>query len=138
MKVGVLLITHEKIGSALIESLQKMLPKCALPIKNLSIYRDQPTKDYLPLGQQLIDQLDSGSGVLILTDIYGSTPANLAEQLTKNNQARAVAGVNLPMLVKLHNYPNSTLEELVTKATTGGKTGILCCKSVQLDNDSND
>jgi PTS system ascorbate-specific IIA component len=74
-----------------------------------------------------LEFLDSGDGVLILTDMFGSTPANVAGRLARGRRHRVIAGVNLPMLVRVLNYRDLSLTELVNKALSGGHDGILLC-----------
>jgi len=65
--------------------------------------------------------------VLILTDAYGSTPSNIANRLAAIVTSKVIAGVNLPMLLRVFNYPEQSLEELSTTAFEGGKDGIIIC-----------
>lgn len=88
--------------------------------------RDDPD-EVLAIARATANQLDQGEGVLILTDIYGSTPANIALRVATAPQTRVVAGVNLPMLIRILNYRRLPLSELITKAVSGGHDGILLC-----------
>lgn len=72
-----------------------------------------------------------GDGVLVLTDIYGSTPGNIANRLFDAHGVAVIAGINVPMLIRVLNYPDLSLEELVNKAVTGGHDGIILCKKEQ-------
>jgi PTS system ascorbate-specific IIA component len=62
---------------------------------------------------------------LVLSDIYGGTPSNIAYRLIQPGRIEAVAGVNLPMLVRTLNYANEPLEVVVSKAVTGGLEGVI-------------
>ncbi|HEX5638048.1 MAG TPA: PTS fructose transporter subunit IIA, partial [Gammaproteobacteria bacterium] len=80
-----------------------------------------------------ITKLDQGDGVLLLTDIFGGTPCNISQALHKlaldhGNKIRLVAGVNLPMLVRVLNYVDLDLNELARKAASGGRDGIVLCE----------
>jgi mannose PTS system EIIA component len=78
--------------------------------------------------QRRADILDEGDGVLVLTDLYGSTPANLAVALGQRREhVRVLAGVNLPMLVRALSYAVLDLDQLVDKALDGGRDGVLRC-----------
>jgi len=79
----------------------------------------------LPQAQQMIRELDQGQGVLILSDIYGATPCNIVGKLLKPGQVEGVAGVNLPMLVRVLTYRNGSLAPLVEKALSGGREGVI-------------
>jgi PTS system ascorbate-specific IIA component len=73
--------------------------------------------------------MDQGQGVLVLTDIFGSTPSNIAASLAEDGRIAVVAGLNLPMLVRVLNYPEDPLEGLTEKAIVGGNRGILACEA---------
>lgn len=125
MSVGLLLITHGNIGPTLLDTTVTVLGGCCpLITKTLSISTDCDLETQINLARGVIESLDQGEGVLILTDMYGSTPSNIScSQLNEN--IAIVAGVNLPMLVRIMNYPNLTLPEMVNKAISGGRDGVL-------------
>ena len=75
-------------------------------------------------GTRLLADLDDGDGVLILTDIYGATPSNIACALHSGGGSRVVSGLNLPMLIRAFNYPDDDLTGLVERAREGGTRGI--------------
>jgi PTS system ascorbate-specific IIA component len=122
--VGLLLITHNQIGSVLLEAASNMIGMCPLMVDVLAVPADCDPDAMVRRGLRLVDELDSGEGVLILTDIYGSTPSNIAARLADNRRVLAVSGVNLPMLVRVMNYPRLTVAELAAKAESGGRDGI--------------
>jgi PTS system ascorbate-specific IIA component len=68
--------------------------------------------------------LDTGEGVLVLCDLFGATPSNLACRLADTGRAMVVSGLNLPMLLRVFNYPDETLLTLAEKAAEGGNRGI--------------
>ena len=124
MSVGVLIISHDGIGPALLGTATLMLNDCPLQTKLLTVSRDcdpdQLTEDAI----EQLEALDSGDGVLVLTDLYGSTPCNIALKLAPQNHIQVVSGLNLSMLIRVFNYPKLTLEELSENAISGGKDGI--------------
>ena len=71
-----------------------------------------------------LDITDTGSGVLIFSDIFGATPCNLAGRLLKTNRVEGIAGVNLPMLVRAFTYRTRDLETMVKRAVSGGCEGV--------------
>jgi PTS system ascorbate-specific IIA component len=79
----------------------------------------------IPDAQQLIKELDEGQGVLILSDIYGATPCNLVGKLLVPGKVEGVAGLNLPMLVRVLTYRNVSLTKLIEKAVSGGREGVV-------------
>lgn len=131
MSVGILLITHDDIGVSLVESLQQMLGTLPLKIKVLSIRHESEPAIFCCRVERLFLSLnEAGDGVLILTDLFGATPSNIACSLANNYPVRIICGVNLPMLVKIMNYPSSDLDTLATKALAGGCQGILDVSSI--------
>jgi mannose PTS system EIIA component len=127
MSVGLLLITHNDVGATLVHTATHMLAGMPLAIATLGV-RDDSDSDALGAeSRRLVARLDQGDGVLVLTDIYGSTPGNIATRLRQAGRVAVVAGVNLPMLVRALNYPGLDLEGLTEKALSGGRDGVMAC-----------
>lgn len=127
MSVGILIITHSNVGKSLCDAATSVLGKCPLPTKILPVTFACEPEEVIDKGRQLVAELDEGEGVLVLTDMYGSTPSNIACSLS-NNKVRVVAGINLPMLVRIMNYPQLDLEQLTEKAISGGNEGVVPCR----------
>lgn len=125
MNVGLLLITHGLIGAALLQSARDILGVCPLPASHLSVDQNCNPDQVLKDARHAIQQLNNDAGVLILTDLYGSTPSNIACRLQQAGKVRVIAGLNLPMLIRILNYPDLALDELAHKAISGGRDGIL-------------
>jgi PTS system ascorbate-specific IIA component len=125
MSVGLLLITHAGIASNMLNTAKKMLGVCPLATRALEVPLDISPEKIAAQAQAYISTLDQGNGVLILTDLYGSTPSNISSELLVSSGLKLVAGLNLPMLVRLLNYPQLDLEEMTQKALSGGKDGII-------------
>src|SRR3569623_1244946 len=121
--VGLLLITHTQIGTALLDSATDMLGMCPLMVEALPVKPDCEPEAMGSRGRALVRDLNHGDGVLVLTDMYGSTPSNIAGRLV-DDQVMVVCGVNLPMLVRVMNYPRLSLPDLADKAESGGRDGI--------------
>ena len=128
MTVGVLLVTHGKLGHHLLETMQDMIGPLPLNTDVLEVRRVQATDVLLLQGRRMIERLDSGKGVLILTDAYGSTPSNIASRLSEAPKTELVAGINLPMLVEIFNFPKRDLAAMVAAALDGGQTGVISFK----------
>jgi len=128
MTVGLMIITHNQIGSALLDTAINMLDSCPMPLEIIPVTTGCNPEQLLQQAKDKLEILSQGDGVIVLTDMYGSTPSNIATRLcNKNNEVAVIAGINLPMLVRLLNYPNLNLEQLVEKALSGGQDGILLC-----------
>ena len=132
MSVGVLLVTHGKLGHFLLDTMKDMLGN-ELPLSAdvLEVRRVQDTNVLLRQGHRMIERLDNGDGVLILTDAYGSTPSNIATKLGAEPNSVVVAGVNLPMLVRIFNYPALSRQALAQAAVEGGQRGIVVCPGTE-------
>jgi len=125
MTVGVLLISHNEIGQSLLDNALDMFERRPLPCEHLPVYQDDDPVQSLQRARKLKHQLNQGDGVLILTDLYGSTPSNIAQRLLDEGDTRVVSGMNLPMLVRIFNYPQLPLGELAERALDGAREGIV-------------
>ena len=125
--VGVLLVTHGRLGRFFLDTLGDMLGELSLPVEVLEVRRVQDPGLLTRDGRRMIERLDAGSGVLVLTDALGSTPSNIAAHLFEPGRTRVLAGLNLPMLVRVFNYPALDLDALAEAAVEGGRRGIIFC-----------
>lgn len=125
MTVGVLLLTHENYGDVSLSTIKTILGVCPLETKSLGVPFDANPDEIFVEAKHYVKQLDHGEGVLILTDLYGSTPSNIAHRLIEEGRTVVVSGLNLSMLMRVLNYPNLSLEELVDKASRGGSEGVV-------------
>jgi PTS system ascorbate-specific IIA component len=79
----------------------------------------------LPRARAAVAKLDTGEGVLVFSDIFGATPCNLVGKLIQPGHVEAVAGVNLPMLVRAFTYRARGMDTMIKKAVSGGCEGVL-------------
>tara|TARA_B100001559_G_scaffold46261_1_gene34790 strand:+ start:8711 stop:9115 length:405 start_codon:yes stop_codon:yes gene_type:complete len=125
MTIGILLLTHNDIGAQLLLAAKSTYGSIPIRTEILSIdHYDQPN-DLAKLANQYVKLLDDGKGVLILTDMFGSTPSNIAKDLCHLSKVNVVSGLNLSMLLHIFNYPNLSLNQLTTKAIEGGRDGVI-------------
>ena len=124
MSVGLLILTHNSIGQTLYDTAVAVIGSSTLPTRILVASMDCDTEKMLEQVRVNLQQLNTGQGVLILTDMYGATPSNIAYELLESEQI-LISGINLPMLVRVMNYPDLELSELAEKAISGGKEGII-------------
>ncbi len=127
MSIGLLLITHNRIGAELLETAEAVLGYCPLQAKTMNIKLDCNPDEQRQQAKILIKELDQGEGVLVMTDMYGSTPSNIACSAIEEGRVAVIAGVSLPMLVKVLNYPQLDLAALTEKVENGGHRGIRIC-----------
>lgn len=126
MSVGILLITHEGIGTALIAVAARLLRPLPLRVEALEIPFDGDPDALLPLASAAMRRVDGGVGVLVLTDLYGATPSNVASRLARlGTPVRRVSAVSLPMLLRVMNYPELSLDDLPAVAAAGTRNGAI-------------
>jgi PTS system mannose-specific IIA component len=123
--IGILLITHGTFGESLIQNVCHILNKRPPLLAQLGVAAQDDPLDILPKAQRLLKEVDEGDGVLILTDILGATPSNLALKLLEPGRVEGVAGVSLPMLLRSLTYRKSGIAVLVKKAVSGGCDGVI-------------
>ena len=123
--IGILLITHDTLGEALLQCACHVLNKRPEQLLQLGVAAGDDPNDLLPLAKKMLKLVDTGEGVLLLTDIYGATPSNLAGKLLQVGKIEGLAGVNLPMLLRALTYRDKGMETLLARATGGGRDGVL-------------
>lgn len=126
MSVGVLLITHSGIGSALLSVAQRLLNPLPLRTEALEVPFDADLDSLLPAASAALRRVDDGDGVLVLTDLYGASPSNLAARVARlGTPVRRVSALNLPMLLRVMNYAELELDQLPAVAAAGGRNGVI-------------
>lgn len=123
--IGILIVSHGAFGESLIHSASHVLGKRPLYLRQLGVTVHDDPEAILPVAQDLIRFLDQGEGVLVLTDIYGATPSNIAAKLLKPGRVEGLAGVNLPMLIRALNYRDEPLISVRDKALAGAAEGVI-------------
>ncbi len=127
MSVGLLVISHNNIGEQLCAAASSILKQNMPPISQISIPSELEPEvlgQYADTVRNLMQQQDTGEGVLVLTDVHGATPDNLARYFCNECNAVVVSGINLPMLLRVLNYAHQSIGQLCETAISGGKTGI--------------
>lgn len=123
--IGILIVSHGTLGESLIHCASHMLGKRPLLLRQLGVTVHDDPDAILPQARNLIRFLDEGQGVLLLTDMFGATPSNIACKLLYPGHIEGVAGVNVPMLLRALNYRGQlALPELIEKVLSGGIEGV--------------
>ncbi|MGB9094414.1 MAG: PTS fructose transporter subunit IIA [Gallionella sp.] len=122
---GILLVTHNGLGDSFVDCVRHVLGEVPPNLKVLSVLAGDDPQQKLLEGQALIKQLDTGGGVLLLADVFGATPSNIGRQLCHADRVTGVAGLNLPMLLRVVCSPDKTLPELAELAVDGGRECIV-------------
>ena len=123
--IGVLLVTHGEIGSALLESATQILGDAQRQTATLSVWRQDDPDDLALRARELLEGIDAGDGVLVLTDIFGATPGNVVSRVLEDGRIEGVSGVSLPMLLRVLTGRNGSLKGAVERAASGGAEGVI-------------
>jgi len=131
--IGVLIVTHGEIGTSLLESTVQILGGRPPQTATLSVWRQDDPDDLVLRARELMEQIDAGDGVLILTDLFGATPGNVVSRLLEDGRVEGVSGVSLPMLLRVLTSRNGSIAAAVQRAVSGGTEGLVhmntdrCC-----------
>ena len=131
--IGILIVTHGEIGTSLLDSASQILGERPQQISTLSVWRQDDPDDLILRARELMQHVDAGCGVLILTDIFGATPGNVVSKLLENGRVEGVSGVSLPMLLRVLTGRDGSLADVVQRALSGGTEGLVhmntdrCC-----------
>jgi PTS system mannose-specific IIA component len=126
LSIALLIITHNQIGQELIETARAMFGQLPVAAEAIRVDRGDDPERLQADADRIARQLDQGDGVLLLSDMFGSTPGNIANRLAATGNRRVVYGVNLPMVVRVLNYAALDLDGVVDKAMSGGREGVVC------------
>ncbi|MHB1941735.1 MAG: PTS sugar transporter subunit IIA [Acidiferrobacteraceae bacterium] len=124
--IGILILAQKDIGTGLVRAVEHVLGSCPPYLAAFPVNYDQPPEQLAVAMEHEVAKMDSGDGVLILADIYGATHINVACRILSHGRVELVAGVNLPMVIRVLNYRSLKMHDLIDKALKGGTEGILC------------
>ncbi len=126
MAVGILLVTHPGVGNTLLAVATRLLGSLPLPVEAFEMPFDADIHAVLPAASSALRRVERGHGVLVMTDLYGASPSNLAAQLARlGTPVRRVSALNLPMLLRVLNYCEHDLDDLPAIAAGGGRNGVI-------------
>jgi mannose PTS system EIIA component len=123
--IGILIVSHGAFGESLIHSASHVLGRRPVYLRQLGVTVHDDPEALTPVAEDLIRFLDQGHGVLVLTDMFGATPSNIAAKLLKPGKVEGIAGVNLPMLIRALTYREEPLEVALEKALSGASEGVM-------------
>ena len=124
MTAGLLIIAHAPLASALRQSVLHVFSDGGPHVVALDIDSDRPFEQLLDEARSAMAALGTPH-TLVLTDVFGATPCNVAQKLVDGVRSRLVAGVNLPMLLRAMTYRREPIEALVARAMAGGVQGVM-------------
>ena len=122
--IGILIVAHAPLASALRDCALHVFPECAAGVQALDITPNASPEESLVLAKAAMAQLNTPE-VLLLSDVFGATPSNVAQKLNDGIDTRLLTGVNLPMLLRSVCYRHETLDALAARAQAGGSQGIM-------------
>ncbi len=125
MSIGLITITHNHIGAEILDTACQIFGEAPLPTRHCPVAADVDPAELRAGLVALVAELDHGDGVLLVTDLYGSTPCNIAHNHGTTHCIRVIAGLNLPMVLRIFNYAHLDLTLIAEKAATGGQRGII-------------
>jgi len=123
--IGILIITHENLGQHLIRCATHVMGIELPQLSHVSVFAQDDPEAVFFKASEIIDELDSGDGVLVLSDIFGATPCNIATRLVQSGKVECIAGTSLPMLVRVLSYRHEPLSVVIEKALIGGQQGMV-------------
>ncbi len=127
--VGIIIVTHNDFGARLLEAASLILGEdqsCC----SIGVDVSKPMQDIIDQLKQKVVELDSGQGVIILTDMFGGTPTNISLSLLSHARLEVITGVNLPMVLKALGNREKKLNDLAQEIKAAGKQGILVAGDV--------
>ena len=124
MRTALFLITHPGIASNLLEVAEAIIKKASNNVALQEVPMDAQPDEMVEEIESKITGLDTADGIIFITDIYGSTPSNIAQTLADRYDSTLISGVNLPMMIRLLNYRSEPETSLIDKAVDGGQKGI--------------
>jgi PTS system ascorbate-specific IIA component len=124
MNNGIFIIAHAPLASALRQCVLHVFPDAAPSVAVFDVQPNMPSEETVSAASMTMSMLNKPH-MLVLTDLFGATPCNVAQKLVDGVNSRLIAGVNLPMLLRAVTYRNETLDALVARALAGGTQGVM-------------
>jgi PTS system mannose-specific IIA component len=121
---GIFLIAHAPLASALRQCALHVFPDSADQVLALDVQPNMPPEETLAQARVLMSQ-SNWPQTLILTDVFGATPCNVAQKLVNGAHVKVIAGVNLPMLLRAVSYRHEPIDALVARALIGATQGVM-------------
>lgn len=127
MSIALVTITHDHIGEEIFDTACQILGEPSFRVRHVRFSPQDAPEDVEQSLVAAVEALDSGDGVLVLSDLYGSTPCNVARRLPPGHEVQILSGINLPMVLRVLNYAHLELAELAGRAADAGRLGVVQC-----------
>jgi len=124
MNNGIFIIAHAPLASALRQCVLHVFPEAVVSVAVLDVQPNMSAEDTLVAAKLAMSQLGTDR-ILVMTDMFGATPCNVAQRLIDGHNIRLVTGTNLPMLLRTITYRQESLDTLVARALAGGTQGVM-------------
>lgn len=123
--IGILLLTHSPLGQAFIAAASHVFQGIPPRLEAIDMLPDENRTEVEARAKKIIERIDDGTGVLVMTDIMGGTPSNCCDHLSEPGHVNVIAGISLPMLLRAISYRNDTLDVVTEMALAGGQNGAV-------------
>lgn len=128
MSVALVTITHNGIGKATVQAAESILGNQAMTVRHCSFNAGDNVERFEAQVMETVREADEGDGVLVLTDLIGATPCNVAQRLAPSRHVRVLSGISLPMVLRVFTYARTDLAQLIQRAGDGARIGVIeCC-----------
>lgn len=127
MSVALVTITHNGIGTAIVEAAESILGSQAMTVHHCSFNAGDDVARFEHRVMDTVRKADEGDGVLVLTDLIGATPCNIAQRLAPTHHVRVLSGISLPMVLRVFTYARCDLAQLIERAGDGARVGVIEC-----------
>ena len=121
---GIFIIAHAPLASALRQCVLHVFPDSAASLVALDVQPNMPPDETLAQARVMLEQLGT-SHALVLADVFGATPCNVAQRLVDGVHTKLITGVNLPMLLRTVSYRQESIDALVARALVGATQGVM-------------
>lgn len=121
---GIFIIAHAPLATALRQCVLHVFPDSAASVVSLDVQANMPPEETLAQARIMLEQLGSPD-TLVLVDVFGATPCNVAQKLVDGVHTKLITGVNLPMLLRTVSYLHESMEALVARALVGATQGVM-------------
>jgi len=123
--IGILVVSHEPLGTALIHCTRHIFGRMPPQLAALDVIPDEDPDLALNAARELLKRINDGTGAIVLTDLFGATPSRIASRLAEPHKVKVIAGVNLPLLVKALTHRRGPLDEIAAKLLDGVRDTIV-------------
>lgn len=127
MSVALVTITHNGIGKAIVDAAESILGNQTMDVHHCSFNAGDDVERFEAEVMDTVSKADMGDGVLVLTDLIGATPCNIAQRLAPTHHVRVLSGISLPMVLRVFTYARCDLAQLIKRAGDGAHVGVIEC-----------